>query len=98
VDDTARVLLGLTNTSGRADTEVAQVYLGRLPGVDPRSASSPVELAPGERQRVRIHIDRRAFSYWDSDSPCWVTPTGTVQVYVGPSATDVRLVRTIRVR
>ncbi len=101
-NDTARVRLRLTNAGERTGTEVVQVYLGPLPGVDLPARKlagwAKLELEPGERQRVRIRIDRRAFSYWHSDSDRWITPTGQVPVYVGSSATDVRLTGTITVR
>ncbi|HEX2415533.1 MAG TPA: glycoside hydrolase family 3 C-terminal domain-containing protein [Thermoleophilaceae bacterium] len=101
-DDTARVRLRVTNSGDRSGTELVQVYVGALPGVasPPRKLAGweKVELEPGERARVRIRIDRRAFSYWDGDSDRWVTPTGTVPVYVGSSASDVRLSGTVRVR
>jgi beta-glucosidase len=101
-DDTARVRLRVTNTGDRSGTELVHVYVGALPGVasPPRKLAGweKVELEPGERARVRIRINRRAFSYWDGDSDRWVTPTGTVPVYVGSSASDVRLSGTVRVR
>jgi beta-glucosidase len=101
-DDTARVRVRLANTGDRTGTEVVQAYVGALPGVASPARKlagwEKVELAAGERQRVRIRIDRRAFSYWDSESDSWVTPTGRVPIYVGASATDIRLMGTVLVR
>jgi beta-glucosidase len=101
-DHTARIRVQVSNTGRRAGTEVVQAYLGRLPGV-----SSPVrklggftkvDLAAGRSRTVTITVDRREFSYWDSARDRWVTPRGLVPVYVGASATDVRLVGAVLVR
>jgi beta-glucosidase len=100
--DTARVRLRLTNTGDREGTEVVQVYAGPLPGVESPKRKlvgfAKVELEAGERANVRIDIEREQLSYWDEDRDRWVAPTGRVPVYVGSSATEVRLTGTITVR
>jgi beta-glucosidase len=102
-NDTVDVRARLRNTGDRDGTEVVQVYLGPLPG---GVASPPLKLAgfakvdigAGDREQVRIELDRRDFSYWDAEADAWVTPTGQVPVYVGRSAVDVELAGTVRVR
>jgi len=102
-DDTVDVRVRLRNTGDRDGTEVVQVYLGPLPG----NVGSPplklagfakVDLGAGDRQQVRITLDRRDFSYWDATAHAWVVPTGQVPVYVGRSAADVELAGAVRVR
>jgi len=102
-DDTVDVRARLRNTGDRDGTEVVQVYLGPLPG----SVDSPplklagfakVDLGSGDRQQVRITLDRRDFSYWDAEADEWVVPTGQVPVYVGTSSDDVELAGAVRVR
>jgi len=102
-NDTVDVRVRLRNTGDRDGTEVVQVYLGPLPG----NVGSPplklagfakVDLGAGDRQQVRIDLDRRDFSYWDAEADQWVTPTGQVPVYVGRSAVDVELAGAVRVR
>ena len=102
-DDTVDVRVRLSNTGDRDGTEVVQVYLGPLPG----NVGSPplklagfakVDLGAGDRQQVRITLDRRDFSYWDAEANEWVVPTGQVAVYVGRSAVDVELAGAVRVR
>ncbi|MGV8973605.1 MAG: glycoside hydrolase family 3 protein [Rhodoglobus sp.] len=98
----AVVRVRVKNTGERTGSEVVQVYLGNLPGVpDPvkkLAAYAKVNLDPGERSQVRLTIPRDAFSYWDATTHAWVTPRGTVNVYVGSSSSDIRLAGTIRVR
>jgi beta-glucosidase len=100
--ETARVRLRLTNTGDRDGTEVVQVYAGPLPFLDSPERKlvgfAKVELEAGERANVRIDIEREQLSYWDENRERWVTPTGEVPVYVGASATDVRLAGRMTVR
>jgi len=102
-NDSVDVRVRLRNTGDRDGTEVVQAYLGPLPG----SIDSPplklagfakVDLGAGDRQQVRITLDRRDFSYWDDEADAWVVPTGQVPVYVGTSAEDVELAGAVRVR
>ncbi|MDW5597128.1 glycoside hydrolase family 3 C-terminal domain-containing protein [Conexibacter stalactiti] len=94
----------LRNASNRAGSEVAQVYIGRLPtrfvATPPRQLAGfvRVPLAARQRERVTVTIPRRSLSYWDSGSQHWVTPAGRVQVYVGSSSEDVRLAGVVNVR
>jgi len=97
------VRVRLSNTGDRDGTEVVQVYLGPLPGtVDSPplklAGFAKVDLGAGDRQQVRITLDRRDFSYWDAEANEWVVPTGQVAVYVGRSAVDVELAGAVRVR
>jgi beta-glucosidase len=57
-----------------------------------------VELEPGERTNVPIDVEREQLSYWDESRERWITPTGEVPIYVGSSATDVRLAGRLVVR
>jgi beta-glucosidase len=101
-DDTARVRIRLTNTGSRTGTDVVQVYVG-----PPAGQSSPArrlagwarvdDVDPGEQTRVDVTLQRRAFSYWDTDAHAWVTPAGNVPVYVGSSSTNTPLTGTITV-
>ena len=101
-DDTARLRVRVRNTGSRTGTEVVQVYVGRLPGVSSPvrklAGFAKVDLRPGQSRQVRIDVERRAFSYWDSTRGAWVTPRGLVPVYVGTSSTDIRRVGAVLVR
>ena len=62
------------------------------------AAYAKVSLEPGRHSQVRIEIPRQAFSNRDATTHQWLTPKGTVNVYVGSSSADVRLAGTVQVR
>jgi beta-glucosidase len=98
-----QVSFTLTNRGRRAGAEVAQAYIGRLPGsvvTPPRQLAGfeRVELGPRQSRRVTISISRESLSYWDSATQQWVTPSGDVPVYVGGSSADTPLSGVIRLR
>lgn len=102
-DSVARVRVVVRNTSSVEGSEVVQVYAGELPTPEATSPKrlagyAKVTLGPGERRTVTIPLDRSAFSYWDVEADEWVTPRGTVPVYVGRSATDEVFTTSVRVR
>ncbi|MDM7990365.1 glycoside hydrolase family 3 C-terminal domain-containing protein [Arthrobacter sp. zg-Y877] len=102
-DGQLEVSVQLTNTGDRAGSEVVQAYAGRLPAPVATAERSlagweKVNLDPGESQRVRLPLDIQSFSYWDTAADQWVTPAGTVPVYVGSSVEDTPLVTEIQPR
>ena len=89
------------NTGRRPGSEVVQVYVRA-----PRSmgAQSPVlrgfakaRIAPGRTQQVRIALDPRSFSHWDTSRDRWAVTPGTSTVLVGTSALDTPLRARVRV-
>jgi beta-glucosidase len=85
------------NTGRRRATEVAQVYLG-----PPSHAPAPIavralvgfarlDLAPGQAQRVTVHVGRRERSYWSVLRNDWAVVPGTRSIFVGSSSRDLRL-------
>jgi beta-glucosidase len=91
-----KVSFNVTNSGQRSGAELAQVYVGKLPGAvetPPRQLAgfTKVALDPGASQTVSVQINPRSLSYWDTDMGAWVTPPGTVPIYVGSSSRDVRL-------
>ena len=102
VPETATVRVQVENTGSKAGAEVVQVYVGRLP-TDLKTAPkrlagfSKIDLKPGQRKTLQIEISKQALSYWDVNADQWVTPTGSVPVYVGSSSQDIRLQGTIKV-
>jgi len=98
-----RVRFTVTNTGSRTGTEVAQVYVGRLPTSLPTPVKqlagvARVTLRPGERRTVTVSLDRLSLSYWDSAADHWVTPAGRVRVLVGSSSRNIQLRGTLTIR
>jgi beta-glucosidase len=92
----------LTNTGGRRGVEVAQLYLEF-----PASAGEPgkrlagwarVDLAPGERHRVRIAPDPYAVAIWDTSAGGWRHPAGRYRLHVGASSRKLPLVQEVDIR
>ena len=99
----ARVGFTVENTGAVRGSEVAQVYVGRLPATvatPPKQLAgfARVTLAPGERERVLVGVSRRSLSYWSTRTDSWLTPKGRIPIYVGSSSRDIRLVGSIEVR
>jgi beta-glucosidase len=96
-DRDGRVTVGfdVRDTGSRTGAEVAQVYVS-----DPASAGEPprqlkgfakVTLRPGQVRHVRLTLDRRAFSVWDSAAQRWTVPGGRYTIAVGDSSRDLPL-------
>ncbi|HEX2756562.1 MAG TPA: glycoside hydrolase family 3 C-terminal domain-containing protein [Candidatus Limnocylindrales bacterium] len=102
-DVVATVSFEVANTGSRPGVEVAQVYVGRLPGptrtpLRQLAGWARIGLDPGERRRVSVAIARRSVSVWDVDTHAWQTPAGDVSVEVGRSSRDLRLSARVGVR
>jgi beta-glucosidase len=97
-----RVRFTVTNTGSRSGTEIAQVYVGRLPTTVPTplkqlAGVARVTLAPGQSERVTVGIDPLSLSYWDAAQHRWVTPLGPVPVLVGSSSRAILLQDTLQI-
>ena len=73
---TLTVEVDVANTSGRAGSEVVQLYVEPPPSElvrPPRElrAFAKVHLAPGETTTVALELTDRAFAYWDPGDPSW---------------------------
>src|SRR3954447_20987 len=92
------VAFTVRNTGTRAGDEVAQVYLG--PGPEAGGAQQApralggfrrVTLAPGQSQRVTVHVAERALQYWDEAGQRWQTNGGPRRIWVGDADSAARL-------
>jgi beta-glucosidase len=93
------VAFDLANTGERKGTEVAQLYLEFPPSAGEPSKRlagwARVELAPGERRRVRIAADPYALRAWDTSAGEWRRPSGRYRVHVGASSRILPLTQEI---
>jgi beta-glucosidase len=94
--ETLTVSFDVVNTGTVAGKEVAQVYVGdeacRVPRPNKElKGFEKVDLLPGERKRVSIALDGRAFAFWDIDANAWAIEPGAFKIYLGASAADIRV-------
>ncbi|MBN2243664.1 MAG: glycoside hydrolase family 3 protein [Acidobacteria bacterium] len=86
----------IVNTGNMQGSEVAQVYVGSA-GSDvkrpPKELKGFVKVAldPGERKRVSVKLDRRAFCYYDAAERRWKIETGERKILVGRSSEQIEL-------
>jgi beta-glucosidase len=94
------VSFGVTNSGSRAGAEVAEIYVGESHPRVPRPAKelkgfARVSLRAGATERVRIPLDRRAFSYYDTGAHEWRVDAGDFTIFAGHSVEQIELKATI---
>jgi beta-glucosidase len=84
-----RVRVRVNNDTEAVGTEVVQVYVGPLPGVEsPERALAgwaKLTVDAGRHKSQTLKLDPESFAYWDTEANGWVTPTGKVELFVGDS-------------
>ncbi|MEV6736876.1 extracellular solute-binding protein [Streptomyces sp. NPDC051104] len=93
----------VTNTGRRAGDEVVQLYVHQRESRDKQplkqlKAYERVSLKPGETKTVRLRLPDSDLAHWDVTRSKWVVETGTYDVMVGASSTDIRARTSLRVR
>lgn len=91
------VTFTVRNTGRRDGVDIPQVYVGPSPELQ---LDQPVKLLggyrrlalrAGEERRVTVRVDERTLSSWDPERHDWVLGTGRRTVWVGASASELRL-------
>jgi beta-glucosidase len=85
------VTFTIANTGSVPGADAAQVYVGPpadQPGgvqfaVRSLAQFERVELAPGKKQKVTLHVDRRALSYWSDAQQKWILDADGRTISVG---------------
>ena len=100
--DEQGVSLTVTNTGSVAGTEIVQLYVAKKNSELFRPARelkgfARVTLAPGEKQRITITLDDKAFRFWNVKSSRWEIEGGEYELLVGASVEDIRLCEKITV-
>jgi len=101
-DLAAEVSVRVANTGDVAGAHVVQVYLRDVAASVARpvrelAGFAKVTLEPGGSERVVIHLDQRAFSYWSIRLGRWVVEAGDFVVEVGSHSRDITWVETVTV-
>lgn len=100
--DTKQVTFTITNTGDTAGAEVAQVYIScrnsRIfrPKKELKGFAK-VRLAPGESKEVTIALDDKAFRYFDIGTNQFEVESGTYEISVAASVSDVKLTAAVEV-
>ena len=94
--------LTVTNTGSVAGTEIVQLYIAKKNSELFRPAKelkgfARVTLAPGEKQRITIMLDDKAFRFWNVKANRWEIEGGEYALLVGASVEDIRLCEKISV-
>ena len=100
--DEQGVSLTVTNTGSVAGTEIVQLYVAKKNSELFRPARelkgfARVTLAPGEKQRITITLDDKAFRFWNVKANRWEIEGGEYELLVGASVEDIRLCEKISV-
>lgn len=102
VADEQGVSLTVTNTGSVAGTEIVQLYIAKKNSelfrpVRELKGFARVTLAPGEKQRITITLDDKAFRFWNVKANRWEIEGGEYELLVGASVEDIRLCEKISV-
>ena len=100
--DKQGVSLTVTNTGSVAGTEIVQLYVAKKNSELFRPARelkgfARVTLAPGEKQRITLALDDKAFRFWNVKANRWEIEGGEYELLVGASVEDIRLCEKITV-
>ena len=101
--DEQGVSLTVSNTGSVAGTEIVQLYISKKDGqifrpVKELKGFARVTLAPGEKQRITIALDDKAFRFWNVKANRWEIEGGEYELLVGASVEDIRLCEEISVQ
>ena len=93
-DDEITFTVSVTNTGGKAGSEVVQLYISDLKSSLPRPVKElkgfrKVYLEPGQTKEVSISIGRDALSYYDDSIQDWVAEPGQFEALIGTSSDKI---------
>ncbi|NLI35266.1 MAG: glycosyl hydrolase [Bacteroidales bacterium] len=86
----ATIFVRVKNVGKMDGSEVVQAYVGLPQSVEDAlwqlKGFSKVALKRGESKEVTLHLNKRAFSYWDTASHEWKVAKGNTKIAVGNSS------------
>lgn len=94
--DTLTVTFDVTNTGKVAGAEIAQLYVRDVESTAYKADKElkgfdKVFLEPGETKTVKLTLDKRSFSYYDTEISDWFVESGVFTILVGASSRDIKL-------
>ncbi len=101
-DENINVSVNLKNTGKRKGDEVVQLYVHRLnsqvewPEKELKGFIR-VSLKPGESRKITMTLPISQLRYWDAKIHDWRLESGKIQVMIGSSSSDIRLVKNIEI-
>lgn len=101
--ETLHVSVDVENISDRTGKALVQIYVEPLHGVSVRPvrelrAFEKTELKSGEKKKIHIRLDRRAFAQWDKGLHDWYVPEGSYAIQIGASAEQILHTAEVKVK
>ena len=95
-ENRVEVSFKIKNIGQRTGKEVAQLYVGNKTSFieKPKKelrAFTKVNLEPGESKQVTLSLTRRDFAWYNAEKAGWQIDNGSYEIFVGSSASDIRL-------
>jgi len=87
--------VSVKNDGKRKGKEIVQFYVQKKDSIINRpdrelKAFVKIDLESGEKKRVRVELDRRAFVFWDVGVSDWRVEDGEYYIFAGSSSSDIR--------
>jgi beta-glucosidase len=101
-DEIINISMELKNTGKMKGDEVVQLYVHRLnsqvewPEKELKGFIR-VSLNPGESKEIIMTLPISQLRYWDTKIHDWCLENGTIQLMIGSSSSDIRLVKKIEI-
>jgi len=94
--DALEATVTVLNTGDVPAAEIVQFYVSPPDGMPFRAPKElkgfgKIFLKPGEKRRVSVSLDSRAFAYWHTGLNDWYCPAGAYTVHAAASSRDIRL-------
>lgn len=101
--DEVDVSFTVANIGNVAGAESTQIYVSDAESTVYRPAKelkefTKVYLEPGEEKRVTVHLDTRAFAFYNTLTDGWTVEDGVFHVLIGNSSRDIRLRGSLKIR
>lgn len=101
--DEVDVSFTVANVGNVAGAESTQIYVSDAESTVYRPAKelkefTKVYLEPGEEKRVTVHLDTRAFAFYNTLTDDWTVEDGVFHVLIGNSSRDIRLRGSLKIR